>query len=553
VHCGGRRRPFRILSGLLLALGLSAAVFAPRAGAATTATAYSPPSGAWARFESDLNAAQGLATGSGVTIALLSTGVDTTVPGLSGKVTDGPDYIFAPQEATTNFLGTVLAGFLEGEPGIVSGIAPDARILSLRTEPDASEPGAQSFYDNANDEQQVEAEAIRYAVGHGATVILIDYGSNDAPAAELQSAVSYAVSKNVVLVAPAFASSGAENWRYLYPEGLPGVIGISQVMLPGGTAPAGSVSGQSDNSVLISGPADSVPASADYELQNFGTAMGYVTGTVALIKQRFPDLSPALVSRALAMSARYHPKGGYSPSAGFGVLDPNDAILDAGQLARLTPTAAAGAPGVVAAAAHLGGTQPGAISALPPAGRIAYLYWALIALGVALLGAAAFLAIRWRRPRAGSRRGAAPRSAPTFAPQPAMQPAPPYPWQPQAAPPQAAPPQAAPPWATQPAAQSAPWTGPQDPWSAYPAPQQPEQPRPYQQQPPEQLREPPYPTRPNTSPWSQQTLPPDVAPLQESPQADQRPPWEQPSWEPPSGEPPAKPAEDSPRSWFDRR
>ena len=151
MHCGGRRRPFRILSGLLLALGLSAAVFAPRAGAATTATAYSPPSGAWARFESDLNAAQGLATGSGVTIALLSTGVDTTVPGLSGKVTDGPDYIFAPQEATTNFLGTVLAGFLVGEPGIVSGIAPDARILSLRTEPDASEPGAQSFYDNAND------------------------------------------------------------------------------------------------------------------------------------------------------------------------------------------------------------------------------------------------------------------------------------------------------------------------------------------------------------------------------------------------------------------
>src|ERR1700728_5414709 len=100
--------------GLLLVLGLSAPVSAPGAGAATTATTaaagttYAPPSGAWAQFESDLDAAEGLATGSGVTIALLSTGVDSTVPGLSGKVTNGPDYIFAPQVAETNFLGTVL-------------------------------------------------------------------------------------------------------------------------------------------------------------------------------------------------------------------------------------------------------------------------------------------------------------------------------------------------------------------------------------------------------------------------------------------------------------
>jgi subtilisin family serine protease len=46
-----------------------------------------------------MNAAQGLATGNGVTIALLSTGADPTVPGLAGKVTNGPDYISKPQIA----------------------------------------------------------------------------------------------------------------------------------------------------------------------------------------------------------------------------------------------------------------------------------------------------------------------------------------------------------------------------------------------------------------------------------------------------------------------
>ena len=37
-----------------------------------------------------MNAAQGLATGNGVTIALLSTGADPTVPGLVGKVDQWP-------------------------------------------------------------------------------------------------------------------------------------------------------------------------------------------------------------------------------------------------------------------------------------------------------------------------------------------------------------------------------------------------------------------------------------------------------------------------------
>ena len=124
-------------------------------------------------------------------------------------------------------------------------------------------------------------------------------------------------------------------------------------MLPGGIAPTTPVSGQSNNTVLISAPADAAPVSDTMELDNFWIAACYVAATVALIKQRYPQLPPALVARALAMSARYRPRGGYSPSVGFGVLDPNDAILDAGTLARLTVSAPGGADGTVAAASPL--------------------------------------------------------------------------------------------------------------------------------------------------------------------------------------------------------
>jgi hypothetical protein len=62
-------------------------------------------------------------------------------------------------------------------------------------------------------------------------------------------------------------------------------------------------------------------SSTGRELDDFGTAGALVAATVALIKERYPYLSPALAGRALAMSARDYPKGGYAPPVGFGVLD----------------------------------------------------------------------------------------------------------------------------------------------------------------------------------------------------------------------------------------
>ena len=369
----------------------------PGAAAATARQSYTPPPAAWARFQSDLSAAEGLATGRGVTIALLSTGADTTVPGLAGKVTDGPDYIFPPRTVTTNMVGTLTAALIVGEPGVVRGAAPGARILALRTEPDQFEPGYANFFSASNQTgtQPINATAIRYAVSHGARVILVDANSYAAPYPALLSALSYAMSKNVIIVAPAPSTYQKWSWEYQYPSGVPGVIGVSAVMLPGGAPPFSPFTAANNNSVLISGPADTVIASAtDWQLDDFAVAAAYVAATVALIKERYPDLSPSLVARALAMSARYHPRGGYAPSVGFGVLDPYDAILDAGKLARDTVTAPAG-PGGVAAGAHFrSGPPPAVISALPPAAPITGVCWALAGLGALLLAAAVALWLR---------------------------------------------------------------------------------------------------------------------------------------------------------------
>jgi hypothetical protein len=388
---------------------------APAARAAAAHPVYSVPSGAWSQFESDLSGAEGLATGLGVTVAILASGVDPSAAGLAGKATEGPDYIYAPRESLANASGTLTAGMIEGVPGTTQGAAPGVRILGIRVAPDGNEPGAQQFYDqNAANfeatEQPVLAQAITYAVTHGARVIEVSaevWGDGGVDTA-LATAVATAIRHDDVIIAPE-SYEGTGTGSYLYPAGLPGVIGVTSAMLPGGVtsipgdgAALPAVESAGNNSVVIAGPGDWVAGSSgDWGMIGPPSAAAYVAATAALIEQSHPGIAPALVEQALAMSARDKPAGGYDAEVGFGVLDPYEAVLDADKLVKDTVTAAPGA-GMATAGTHFGaGPLPGVVVALPPAGSVVDAYWAAIGAGVLLLiiavVLAAVFAIRARR------------------------------------------------------------------------------------------------------------------------------------------------------------
>ena len=396
--------PLALIGGLtVLACAAPTAKADADAKAAPGGRAYSAPAGAWSRFQSDLSSAGGLATGQGVTIALLSDGVDTAASGLSGKVTEGPRYPGKLPAPTAHADGTVTASVIVGVPGVLQGAAPDARILDMHVAP--SKSAAKKLLteaDFAAVEGPILAKGISYAAGHGARVIEVNeaLGGEGIPPV-LASAVSDAVAKGVVIVTSAWTDPSS---AYLYPAGFPGVIGVASVMLPGGIDPSQTIGGGSadnssrNNTVLIAGPGDWIQAAQDgWGPYGPSTATPYVAATAALIKQRYPDLSPALVARALAMSARDKPPGGYSTQAGFGILDPYDAVLDAGKLVRTGTTALPG-PGVEDATAHFGtGPAPGVIDALPSALPEEIGSAAGIVVGAALLVLAAAIAVRGRR------------------------------------------------------------------------------------------------------------------------------------------------------------
>jgi hypothetical protein len=332
--------------------------------------------------------AQQITQGTGVTIALLDTGVDPAQPDLAGSVITGPDFTNSGEKPGSEFYGihgTAMASLIVGHghgPGNadgVLGVAPAAKLLSVRVALDAGDPlldesGIVSGLPGAI------AEGIRYAVSNGAQVIdlPLDPGQsvNDlvatptpAPAANTpvtpleaaqqtaaggsaaeQSAVAYALSKGVVLVAPG-GDNGAGTDDPNFPADYPGVISVGAFDSSFIKAPFSSH--QSYVTLTAAGNGMTAATPTGYTtVSSTAAASAVVTGMVALIKSQYPELTPAQITQALTTSTVFRPPNGMSDGSGHGTADAERALAaakviagpglgraDAGAVSRTQPAA----------------------------------------------------------------------------------------------------------------------------------------------------------------------------------------------------------------------
>jgi type VII secretion-associated serine protease mycosin len=332
----------------------------------------------------DVRAAWKLSAGRGVTVGVLDTGVDRTAPDLTGSVLAGPDLIkgadppgYRPPHLHGTFIASLIAGHGSG-PGHASGVvgvAPAARVLSVRVIPDDSEPGF-AIYNQSAAFDGVIGDGIRYAVRHGVSVINMSLGGND-PSRDTQAAIGYAVSHGVVVVAAAGNSGGGARFSpYSYPASYPGVISVAALTVRGTRA---SFS-ERNASVVLSAPGVHIigagPRGSYLEADGTSASSAFVAGIAALIRSRYPGLAPPLVAEALIISTRHRPGAGYNPGTGFGEVDAAAALRAAAGLASARP--AAGMP-----AARFFGTGPHGPT------QVAHRDQARITAGYATAGAAA--------------------------------------------------------------------------------------------------------------------------------------------------------------------
>jgi hypothetical protein len=377
-----------------------------------------------------------ISQGRHVTVAVIDSGVFPSVSDLAGSVISGPNLSGVntpPSNPSWGVHGTWMASLIaghghgDGSDGIV-GIAPQSRVLSIRVVTDQGDPNFRKYERESNNQvQSALATAISDAAKRGAGVISMSLGYG-ASSRAVRLALQYALDHGVVVVASSGNSGDTADARragqapYSFPADYPGVLGVGAVT-QGGTAASFS----SDNlSVEVAAPGVQVPAQGRdgqyWLVSGTSPACALTAGVAALIKSRYPHLSPALVDQAITSTAQNPPPGGYDDRVGFGTVDAAAALTAA---ARLTHNLSAGRG--VQVAGHFGGGPAAApLVPVPPRskGRLA-LYGLLLLICLAIAGVAAARLTHMppaetvgggargsrKRPGAGPRPGSAPQPA----------------------------------------------------------------------------------------------------------------------------------------------
>ncbi|MER8068761.1 S8 family serine peptidase [Streptomyces sp. NPDC094034] len=241
------------------------------------------------------------ATGEGIKVAVIDTGVNPATPSLKGQVLKGLDATGLAGDATDDYNGhgTTMAELIAGtgKGGGLRGLAPDAKIIPMRIT-------NTEMQDNASVNASDAEDAIRAAADSDAQIISMSFGS-EFSAPEEREAVKYAESKGKLLFA-SVGNSGAKGNKKEYPASYPQVVGVAATDSEGRVADYS----QHGDFVDIAAPGNGIPRWCDKTFASYcdgdgGTsaATAIASASAALIWSANPDWTANQVLRVMFESA----------------------------------------------------------------------------------------------------------------------------------------------------------------------------------------------------------------------------------------------------------
>lgn len=344
---------------------VSAASAGPGGGCAAPRGVYAD-STPWAQRQLELNSVAPLSTGTGQSVAIIGTGVDSSNAQFGpGQVRAPIDLLHVAGPADCDGRGTFAAGVVGAQPNprtTVVGVAPGAVLIPIRY----TQSGESA--DAATPDQL--GAAVSAAVSARARIILIAVPVTvDSPA--LHASVAAAMSAGAVVVSPAAAGKGGGS---TYPTAYAGSPGFDNVVAVAGVSASGApVTLESGRYLSIGAPGSGLVGLAAGARGGLGHlwptndpiyAAAYVAGVIADVASYRPSLSlTQVVQRVLATAGRGN--GVRTEQLGWGLVDPLRA-LTAELPKSVTPEAMAAS---VAPARRVLPARPVAVAS--PAGRSA--------------------------------------------------------------------------------------------------------------------------------------------------------------------------------------
>ncbi|MEU7055151.1 type VII secretion-associated serine protease mycosin [Streptomyces sp. NPDC046197] len=269
-------------------------------------------------------------TGTGITVAVIDTGVDSDNPDLRGRVLDGLDLAArrsGDEHTDYDGHGTGMAGLIAGTGAYEGGkgafgLAPGVKILPVRM------PGQQD--DNPFSGPSYVSKAIRYATDSGARVINISSGST-VQSPQLTAAVKYALQHGSLIFA-AVGNDGDKGNPVEYPAATPGVVGVAAVGKNLSRTPWSTYGPQVD----VSAPGDDMVHACGGKTglcKSYGTsdATAIASASAALIWSKHPNWTNNQVLRVMLNTVGGPTNGAKrNDSIGYGIVRPRIALQNPG-------------------------------------------------------------------------------------------------------------------------------------------------------------------------------------------------------------------------------
>ncbi|GAA1873116.1 S8 family serine peptidase [Actinomadura bangladeshensis] len=254
-----------------------------------------------------------LSTGKGVTVAVIDTGVEAGLPELRGAVLPGMDAEDGSGDGRQDQDSTEAGGHGTGMAMLIAaqgggtgmvGVAPDAKILPVVAQ---SNPAY--------------AKGIRFAADRGAKVINLSQAVPGPCPRDLQESIAYALGKDAVIVAGAGNDGNGANSSNS-PANCKGVMSVGAVDLK--FNPWEKTQRQPYVTVAAPG-AHTWTVLKDgklYSGSGTSAAAALVSGAVAIIRAKHPDMKNREVVRGLIASSLDIYDKGKDSRTGYGIIRP---------------------------------------------------------------------------------------------------------------------------------------------------------------------------------------------------------------------------------------